>query len=464
MSKILAIARRYIYTTFKDRNLLLIMFVTPLMISTIIALAFSGVSSGSSPISNIPVAVVNLDKGADVMGSVVNNGDILMNILIPPTTDSDSTSESTRDSNTVTTTPSDETCTPLVTPTASTQQGNLGNLISAVRIADEDLARAGVEDGSYAVAVIIPENFSQSITYTGPTFAFTPVQIEIYGDGSRSISAGIVRSIVEGVNNSILAGNITFATFYQTVLATNPALALNAQAFNTALACAFNPSVANLSVNTQSITGETTQQFNALVSIGASLAGFFALFTGSGAATNILEERRNGTLQRMMVSPTPRTNILLGMLAGTFSVVLLQLVFLFIALTLINSLLQGEFTLIWGTNWVAIIAMLLVTSLSVSGVGIFIASLSKTAEQSSIYGSIVSTFMGVLGGAFFNVDSLPEAIQPITRLSIVRWSTEGFTRLSVGNTDILLNLLWLLILGGVLFVAGTVIFTRRQDI
>lgn len=456
MSKILAIARRYIYVTFKDRNLLLIMFVTPLMISTIIALAFSGVSSGSSPISNIPVAVVNLDKGVDVMGTGVNNGDILMNILIPPITDSTSESD-------VTTT-TDETCASLQTSAESAQQGDLSTLISAVRIADRDLARAGVEDGSYAVAVIIPENFSESITYTGPGFSFTPVQIEIYGDGNRSISASIVRSIVEGVNNSILAGNITFATFYQTVLAVNPALALNAQAFNASLTCAFNPSVANLSVNTQSITGETAQQFNALVSIGASLAGFFALFTGSGAATNILEERRNGTLQRMMVSPTPRTNILLGMLAGTFAVVLLQLVFLFIALTIINSVLQREFTFIWGTNWVAIIAMLLVTSLSVSGVGIFIASLSKTAEQSSIYGSIVSTFMGVLGGAFFNVASLPETIQPITRLSIIRWSTEGFTRLSVGNTDILLNLLWLLILGGVLFVAGTVIFNRRQDI
>lgn len=456
MSKMIAIARRYIYTTFKDTNLLLIMFAAPLMISTIIALAFSGVSGGASPINNIPVAVVNLDEGVDVMGSVVNNGNILMNILIQPTTDSTNTTDTA-------TTPN-ETCAPLMTSSTTAQQGDLGNLISGVRIADADLARAGVEDGSYAVAVIIPKNFSQSITYAGPTSTFNPVQIEIYGDGNRSISAGIVRSIVEGVNNSILAGNITFATFYQTLLATNPILALNQEAFNNALACAFNPSVANLSVETQSISGETTQSFNPLVAIGASLAGFFALFTGSGAATNILDERRNGTLQRMMVSPTPRTTILLGMLMGTFAVVLLQLAFLFIALTVINSLLQGEFTLIWGTNWIAIIAMLLVTSLSVSGVGIFIASLSKTSEQSNTYGSIISMFMGVLGGAFFSVDALPETIQPITRLSIVRWSTEGFTRLSVGNTDILLNLLWLLILGGVLFVAGTVIFARRQDI
>ncbi|HRF99204.1 MAG TPA: ABC transporter permease, partial [Aggregatilineales bacterium] len=93
--------------------------------------------------------------------------------------------------------------------------------------------------------------------------------------------------------------------------------------------CAFNSNISNLNVNLQSITGEAPPQFNALVSIGASLAGFFALFTGSGAATAILEERRNGTLQRMFASPTQRITILLGLLIGTFVLVLLQLVFLF---------------------------------------------------------------------------------------------------------------------------------------
>ncbi|MDX2077348.1 MAG: ABC transporter permease [bacterium] len=454
MSKILAIARKSVYTTFKDRNLLLIMLVTPLVLSTIIALAFSGIGSGASPISNIPVAIVNLDKGTEVLGNRVNNGDILVGVLMP--TDESSATTPTGDA---------DVCAPLVnSDSTTTQSGNITDLISASRLTDPALARAGVEDGTYAAAVIIPENFTEGITYTGPTFVFTPVTIEVYGDVSRSISAGVVRSIVESVNNSILAGNITFATFYQTILANNLGLLANADAFNATLTCAFNPNIGNLRVDLQSITGEAPPQFNALVSIGSSIAGFFALFTGSGAATAILEERRNGTLQRMFASPTQRFTILLGLLIGTFVLVLVQLIFLFSALTIINSILQREFTIIWGANWLGMGALLLATALSVSGVGIMIASIAKTPEQSNIYGSIIATFMGLLGGAFFNVDSLPSVFAPITRLSVIRWSSEGFTRLSQGNNDILLNVLWLLVIGAILFTLGMVIFNRRQDV
>ncbi|MDZ4672220.1 MAG: ABC transporter permease [Phototrophicales bacterium] len=453
MSKILAIARRNVYTTFKDRNLLLIMLVTPLMLSTIIALAFSDISGGVSPISNIPVAIVNLDNGSEIMGNRVNNGDFILSVFIP----SDTTSSSTP--------PTSDDCAPLViTDSTSTQQMSVSSLVRASRLSDSALARAGVADGTYAAAIIIPENYTQSITYTGPGFAFTPVQIEVYGDANRGVSAGIVRSIVEAINNSILGGSITIATFYEAVIPANPALLMNSDRLNAILSCAFNPAIGNLRVDLQSITGEAPPPFNALVSIGSSIAGFFALFTGSGAATAILEERRNGTLQRMFASPTPRLTILLGLLIGTFALVLVQLVFLFFALTLINSLLQSEFSFIWGTNWIAIIALLFATALSVSGLGILIASISKTAENSNFIGSIVAMFMGVLGGAFFDVSTLPETFQPITRLSVIRWSSEGFTRLSQGNSDIFLNIVWLLILGAILFTLGMVIFNRRQDV
>ena len=64
-SKIWAIAWKELYTTLRDRNLLLVMFATPLMLSTIIGMAFGGLGSdsGSTPITDIPIALVNLDSG-----------------------------------------------------------------------------------------------------------------------------------------------------------------------------------------------------------------------------------------------------------------------------------------------------------------------------------------------------------------------------------------------------------------
>ncbi|MEZ4727149.1 MAG: hypothetical protein R3E79_08465 [Caldilineaceae bacterium] len=72
MAKIWAIAWKELYTTLRDRNLLLIMFATPLALSTIIGLAFGGLGSDSPTIAEIPVAVVNLDQGLDV-GSLISD-------------------------------------------------------------------------------------------------------------------------------------------------------------------------------------------------------------------------------------------------------------------------------------------------------------------------------------------------------------------------------------------------------
>ena len=63
MRKIWTIAWKDVSTTFRDRNLVLVMLAAPLAVATVIALAFGGISGGDIPIKDIPVAIVNLDKG-----------------------------------------------------------------------------------------------------------------------------------------------------------------------------------------------------------------------------------------------------------------------------------------------------------------------------------------------------------------------------------------------------------------
>src|SRR5438045_92186 len=76
-----AIARKDIYAVFTNRSLLLIMFATPLMLSTIIGLAFSGLGSGN--LSETNLAIVNQDAGAEINGSSLNYGDIFVSVFSP---------------------------------------------------------------------------------------------------------------------------------------------------------------------------------------------------------------------------------------------------------------------------------------------------------------------------------------------------------------------------------------------
>ena len=71
MRKILAIAWKELYTFFRDRNLILLMFATPLALSTIIGLAFGGLGDSELPdFADITVAVVNLDEGVELQEAI----------------------------------------------------------------------------------------------------------------------------------------------------------------------------------------------------------------------------------------------------------------------------------------------------------------------------------------------------------------------------------------------------------
>jgi ABC-2 type transport system permease protein len=165
----------------------------------------------------------------------------------------------------------------------------------------------------------------------------------------------------------------------------------------------------------------------------------------------------------LIISPTPRTMILLGKLVGTVFIVLIQLLFLFAGFTVVGSLLEGQFTSIWGSNVLAIGLLLVATTLATAGVGMITAAVGRTAEQANIIGSIVSMLMGILGGAFFTVSVLGD-FEWVTRLSVVRWGSEGFAKLAGGETDILINVVFLAVLGMVFFAVSLAVFSRRKDV
>ena len=87
MRKIWTLAWRELYVRFTDRNLILIMLVTPLAISSIVGLVFGGSDDNDVPIQAIPVAVVNHDLGNDFG---VNYGNHFLTLLVPGYAEGDS--------------------------------------------------------------------------------------------------------------------------------------------------------------------------------------------------------------------------------------------------------------------------------------------------------------------------------------------------------------------------------------
>lgn len=435
LSKIWTIAWKELYTTFTDRNLILIMIVTPLALATIIGLAFSNFLNASSdvPVSDIPMAIVNLDQGSDANGAAVNNGARIVDIFLPEV----------HRSNDV-----------------------IDMLTNAEQLDDAATAREGVDTGRYAAAIIIPADFSQKLTYS-QTHSIEPVSVEVYASPAATISASIIRSITESIVSQIATGNIAVEATIQTIIETNPVAALRLATAGDTLQEDFTPAFTAgsnpISIQQQTVTGEAVT-FNPLVTFGSAQAVFFMLFTAMGGAASLLEEQRDWTLQRLIVSPTPRIVILLGKLIGTFITCVVQVTILIIALTLVGSIIAGKLEFIWGSNLLLLALMILAVALAASGLGALVASLVRTPEQGNVIGGVISMAMAVFGGAFFGTNIFPSSLQWVTQLSLVYWGTDAFTRLAQNQTNIGTNLVALTVMGVVLFSAGLVVFNRRLNV
>lgn len=462
MYKILTLALRDVYLTFTDRNLLLIMIASPLVLSTIIGLAFGGDGgSGSAGIRDIPIVIVNQDAGASGQTGDVNYGGII-NSILNPAADSENGNLA------------NGTCELEATNTNNENDLSLGDLFNATAIDSPELARAGVQDGTYAAAIIIPTDFSQKLTaqtdfassFLSPSSdeEISQAEIEVYGNSAQVIQTGIVKSVVEGISNGFVTGNVAVQATIETLMANPVRLAELATVGDNPVfdvfACAFGGQLNIVQIEQPPLDDlQAASPFvQILVSIGSAQAAFFSLFTGIFGVTSIYEEMKSGTYQRLVVAPIPRWYILAGKLLGTFTTVMFQIICLMIGLTLIASIIQGQVSLIWGTNIFALVLVVVALSLAVSGVGVLMAGLAKDAQQAQVFSPIVNIILAFLGGAFGL--QMPRIL---SQFSLIFWGSDSFTKLSTGSTDIMLNVLVLLLMGGVLFIVGSWLFSRRVN-
>lgn len=515
MRKILAVAAKELYVFFRDRNLVLLMFATPLVLSTIIGLAFGGSGDTEGPeIAAIDVVVVNLDEGVNMQeiidlpdqvadldalpidpaafppleqnNTALNFGDILAAILLsqPPPAGSASPTPGF-DLNELGCSLLDDS--ENAGAAAVSLQGSLEDLLDATEMDNADQARAAVDSGEITAAVIIPPGFSSQIM---PRFTFdqnlrlqaqtagSVGTVDVYTNRGRPVSAQILHGVVSGIVNQFARVGVALGATLET--STNTLVdivrggqidlgAVDLSGLQTDLqdldpaviepvGCLITPGANNISVSRQPLKAiQEKPLFNRIiVPAGASQAVFFALFTGVFGILSIYQERRHWTLQRLIVSPTPRFFLLAGKLLGNLVTVFLQLLILLAALTLIASAVIGEPTFIWGTNLALILAVTLALALCVSGLGVLVVGLAKTPEQVNLFGPMINISLAVLGGAFGF--ALPDQA---ARFSLIFWGVDAFTKLADFQTDVAINLLVLVGQGVLFFLLGTWLFKRR---
>lgn len=120
------------------------------------------------------------------------------------------------------------------------------------------------------------------------------------------------------------------------------------------------------------------------------------LFTAIFATISIIEDRREGFLQGVLVAPIPRWSMVLGKLLGGTLVALLQgCLFLLLAWTLPISLTVGDFLLL--------ILLLFISALALTGLGFVLAWRMESTQGFHAIMNLLLMPMWLLSGAFFPV-------------------------------------------------------------
>lgn len=301
-------------------------------------------------------------------------------------------------------------------------QGNdLSNLLLITTVQSEAQARTLVEQNKVGAAVIIPPGFSQDAT-TGKH-----VSITVLGNPEQSNQAGVVRSIVTAFTDEVerrrLAAETAIGALQRSKLLSPVQLS---EATKAVLKETAVSSAETSSVNVHASIEEGKKTPSALGYYAVGMALLYLLFTASAGTDDMLEEKRQHTLQRALTTPTSYVQILLGKMTGIVLVSLLQ----FTAVIVLTRVL---YRVSWGASPGALLLMTVSTVLAGAGLATLVAALARNPEQAGALGPAVALIYSLVGGSMWPVYDMPNWWNRVSRLTFTRWSLEGFTALMTGG-------------------------------
>jgi ABC-2 type transport system permease protein len=412
MRKLLLIGFKDLKLAFRDRAALILMLLAPFLLTLGMGVVTGRFSGGtSSGISHIPVVLVNQD------------GKQLGNTLVE-----------------------------------LFQSKDLAELVDPSVSTDTAAATQKVDNNQAVAVIVIPAGFTDSIIPTlGQTTPGNVVQIELFSNPTTPTSVGVVKTILDEFISQVEVGRVGGEVAATQLVSSGRIQVQDAQAVGLKMGVSqANAATQSSSITLKNVTpsGEAVK-FDVLALLAPGMALMFLMYTVTYGGRTLLAERNQGTLPRMLVSPTMATQVLVGKMIGIFLTGAAQMFILILGTTYL-------FQLKWGDT-LAVETLVLAAVFGAVGWGMLLTAVAKTPSQVSAIGSAMMLTFGILGGTFINLDNMPVWFRIITKITPNAWGLNGFTTLANGGGlhDILIPILALLGMGLLLFAIAVILFNRR---
>ncbi len=412
MKNLWYIARKDLLETIKDKGSLFFMLVMPLVLITVIGLAFgSFFGAGSSQIT-ITVAMSNADTGPT--GKAITQALNIATTSLKITVNQYNTSTQVKD-----------------------------------QVANNSNVNAGV---------VIPANASNKLIAASSAGALPKNLVQVYSlPGSSDTRPTIIQNIVTNVLTSEVAGSTAIGQVYSVCNQPGNHCAqssINTQAIASTVGQA---SATGGSLAVQTLTAGKAVKFNNFDQLVPGYAIFFALFGINAVAGTILQEKEDGTFRRLLIAPVQRYALLGGKLLAQFLLTLAQLTVLFAVGYFAFHLTIG--------SWPGVISLLIGASFATTGLGILLVSVVKTRRQLNPIVTLVVLVTSAIGGAWWPLFIEPTWMQQVAKIGVTAWAMEGLNGVMILGKDfaqIAPDLLGLLVYGLICFFIATRLFHFQE--
>jgi ABC-2 type transport system permease protein len=316
-------------------------------------------------------------------------------------------------------------------------------------VSDSIKSKELVIKGKYACTLIIYEGFQDSLE------AGKATQIELVFDKSREMEIGILQQNVISILMSSTGKIIVRKSIENYLIDQFPNI--DKSTSDNILRTAIKDDNNKVAIKWTSIVGEKNDTKLGLIQAVAGTAILMLLFSVAGVGTSILEEKENGTINRLLYSPLKGSTILYGKMLFAFFISILQLTTMFLFAWLI-------FNMDMNVNIPGLILMIIATSFAVSSLGIFLAALAKTRQQAQNLSTIVILVMSAIGGSMIPLFIMPSILQKIALISVNYWGIQGFYDIfwrTLPLEAILPKIVILMSIGIVMTLASVRLFKKR---
>lgn len=379
MRKVLAIALNSLRLTARDKKALLVTLAMPMLLIGILGQALKGMM-GDGEFNPFTVVIVSRDEAARPP--------------VPPGTPAAVIAQL----------PTLEFGKILVDEVFGSERARA--IIKVRAMSETEEALAELRATRVGVVVEVPPGFTAGV------LAGERPAVRVWGDAGKPAQSEIVRQVVLSFTESLTSGMLA-----QRLAPPEELARAEASGRSAAEAALSNlPSVRETTSGARSVS--------AMQYYAAAMAIMFMMMTAIGRAANLLEERRNGTLARMLLSPTPRAVIIGGQMLGNLVILLAQ----FGILMLGTHLLYGVY---WG-DWGPALMLGIAFALASAGVGAAATAIFDDPKAADVAVGIVGNIFAALSGGMFPLYIFPDVLRAIAKLIPNYWALQGFLDLMSG--------------------------------